>query len=361
MRPEPSAPRGFVLATTLMVMTLLTVMLATAFLLISAETRTTDSSFAASRALALAQAGQQAYFSSPHGIVATYDSVHYTFPGGFARVVARRLHDSTATQQQLWVIYSTGVDTTRSLGGQPNGLRTIAQLARLQAGSLPARAAMIAANGVRFLGNGDNPINGADAAFCWPQHDSTGLTVGVSGAVDSSPPPPPKPAPAGSPGQEVLASDQAVLDSTRIDWVRLVDAGEFTPDYIATPPCTHSQQLSGFPSGVCNGNATLSGRRYGILVVTGDADLANGAHWDGILLVGGRLTTPTGGSSTYTVHGMVITGLNMLKGQAVQANQLRRGTSRVIQWASCYTAPSVTGLAAFTPVKGTWFDNWALY
>jgi hypothetical protein len=344
-----------------MVMTLLTVMLATAFLLISAETRTTDSSFAASRALALAQAGQQAYFSTGHGIVGTYDSVHYTFTGGFARVIARRLHDSTTSRPQLWVIYTTGVDTTRAMGAQPNGLRTIAQLARLQTGSLPARAAIIAANGVRFLGSGDNPIDGSDAAFCWPQHDSTGLTAAVGGAVDSSPPPPAKPAPAGSPGLEILATEQAVLDSTHIDWVRLVDQGEFTPDYTATPPCTHSQQLSGFPSGFCNGNATLTGRRYGILVVTGNVDLASAAHWDGILIVGGRLTTPSGGSSTYTVHGMVITGLNMLKGQAVQANQLRRGTGRVIQWASCYTAPSVTGLAVFAPVQGTWFDNWALY
>jgi hypothetical protein len=344
-----------------MVMTLLTVMLATAFLLISAETRTTDSSFASSRALALAQAGQQAYLAAPHGIVGTYDSVHYAFPGGYARVVARRLHDSTATLQQLWAIYSTGVDTTRALSGQPSGLRTIVQLARLQSGSLPARAAMVAANGVRFLGNGANPIDGGDAAFCWPQHDSTGLTGPTGGVVDSSPPPPPKPAPTGSPGTEVLATAQAVLDSSHIDWVRLVDQGEFTPDYTTTSPCTHAAQLSGFPSGLCTGNATLSGRRYGILVVTGDVDLANAAHWDGILIVGGRLTTPTGGSSTYTVHGMVITGLNILRGQSVQANQLRRGTSRVIQWASCYTAPSVTGLAAFTPVRGTWFDSWALY
>ena len=54
--PSRAAERGFVLATTLLVTTLLTVMLAASFLLVSAEQRTTDNSFGTARALALAQA-----------------------------------------------------------------------------------------------------------------------------------------------------------------------------------------------------------------------------------------------------------------------------------------------------------------
>ena len=86
--------RGFILPTTMLVVVLLTVMLAAAFALASAEYRVTDNAFASSRSLAFAQAGMQNYLSVGHNLLAlTQDSTTYTFSNGWAAVVARRLRD----------------------------------------------------------------------------------------------------------------------------------------------------------------------------------------------------------------------------------------------------------------------------
>lgn len=53
----------------MLVVTLLTVMLASAFILVSADYRTTLNAFASARALALAQAGMQNYFSVGHNLL----------------------------------------------------------------------------------------------------------------------------------------------------------------------------------------------------------------------------------------------------------------------------------------------------
>lgn len=354
---RPDAPRGFVLPTTLLVVTLLTVMLAAAFILVQAEQRTTDNAFGGARALAIAEAGLQSYFSRGHSLQnRSLDSTTYAFHNGFAEVVAMRLRNADTAVAALWVVRSTGYDTLRTAAGQPNGRRTVAQFAYFRSGVLPARAAMVAPNGVQMTSNGNNPIDGGDALFCSPRQDTTGLTVPTGGYADSSASGA-RPPPTGSPAVEYLASTNAVIDATHIDWAGVL-AGQFTPDYTVSPPCTSPLQLSGFPSGYCVGDATLSGRRYGLLVVTGDVALQDGVHWDGIIVAGGRLTTPVTGGSRYVVHGMVITGMD---GPGVPANMLRRGNNRVIRAASCYTGPSVASLSYLVPVKNTWVDTWSSY
>ncbi len=160
--------RGFILATTLLVMTMLTVMLTAAFVMVSAEYRSTNGSYATTRALNFAQAGLQQYFSVAHTFVggSSYDSVNYTYSGGYARVVARKLRDSiVGSERAVWIVYSTGLDTTRTLTAQGSASRVVAQLANFSTGSLPAPAAMLAPNGVNMIGTGSNPINGINTGF----------------------------------------------------------------------------------------------------------------------------------------------------------------------------------------------------
>lgn len=165
--------RGFILATTLLVMTLLTVMLTAAFVMVSAEYRSTNGAYATTRALNFAQAGLQRYFSLPHTLTsgASLDSVNYTFSGGYARVVARKVRDSiTSSERALWIVYSTGVDSTRSLTTRGSASRVVAQLAGLQTGAMPTPAAMVAANGVQMTAGGGNPIRGNNTTFAVPQY-----------------------------------------------------------------------------------------------------------------------------------------------------------------------------------------------
>ena len=342
------------LVTTLLVMTLLTVLLTAAFVMISAESRTTGSAYETSRSLNLAQAGLQAYFASSHNLTSGQDSTNYTFPGGYAHAVARRLRDSTATERALWIVYSTGLDTTRSLtaGGAQ---RVVAQLAYHDRGTLPSRAAMVAANDVNMTANGTNPISGVNAGVSITgctipaAADTAGLTT-PSGAYGGSPGVSP------SNGIEYLASPTAVIDSTHIDWARLL-GGEFTPDYVGTFPAAGN---STYQTHYFTTDVTIpSGQRRGVLVTTGDVTLVSGSHWDGIIVAGGRLDGNV--NSNFVLHGMVITGLNISQGQNVTANQVRRGTGRAIQWDWCYARSAINSLGFLTPIRGTYTDTWDTY
>lgn len=359
-----SARRGFILATTLLVMTLLTVMLVATFVLISAEFRTTNSSYSTSRSLNLAEAGLQSYFAFAHTLTTGSDSTSYTFPGGYASVVAKRLRDSIPNADRaVWIVYSRGIDTTRSIIINGTGTRIVAQLAYLSAGTLPVRAAMVASNGVQMTGSGANPINGvnfnvsvAGCATVGNAGDTTGLTT-VYGEYHAGTVGPP------NGGVDSMTTVAKVNDSTHIDWAKLVN-GEFTPDFynqLPAGPYPNSNYQTYYYPNPTGGNLTIPGNQYrGLLVVNGDLTLVNNTHWDGIIVVGGRLTTPTG-SAKYTIHGTIITGLNLALGQSVINNQVDRGNVASIQFDWCYTRSSMISLSYLVPIKGSFVDTWQTY
>jgi len=361
--PDPRVRRGFVLPTSMLVITLLTVLLAAAFILVSADYRTTLNAFASARALAIAQAGLQNYLSMGHNLLATsWDSTSFTFSGGYAAVVAQKLRDSTQTappQPALWVIRSFGFDTVATLSGQPNARRAVAQFATLQAGNLPARAAMVAPNGVQMIAipGGANPISGRNFG-----HTLTGCTIPA--AADTMGLTTPTGAYGGAGTDDVdgvkgvgnsieyLASTGAVVDSTHIDWARLV-AGQFTPDFVGTlPPVGNSTYYSYYFTGDLS---IPSGQRRGLLIVTGDVTFLSGMHWDGVIVAGGSVDA--GGNWNYILHGMVISGLN----GTTQNDRVRRGPNGTIQWDWCYAHASIASLMYLVPIKNAWVDTWSTY
>ncbi len=352
------------LATTLLVTTLLTVMLAASFLLVSAEQRTTDNSFGTAKALAIADAGLQNYFSGSRGLTATdtIDSMRVVLSGGYADVVARRLRPAGATvgsHLALWVVRSAGVATQGVMSGQTRGSRTIAQLAQLNPGTIPVRAAMVAANGVQWNSNGGNPVNGHDV--CFPSHDTTGLSTPLNGVTPTT-----GQQPRGVPNTEVIGTTAAnVYDSTHIDWASIL-AGNFYPDYTipntGIPPVA---ALSQFLVGYVTGTGTFRlpiGRWHGLLVVQGNIWMDSFSEWDGVIIAGGQLagSTPAAG---YTIYGAVITGLNAaLPGGPVAApNQIRRGPSVTIRYSSCNVAQAAAAFGSLVPIKKSWADTWSTY
>jgi Tfp pilus assembly protein PilX len=362
--PSRRAEAGFVLATTLLVTTLLTVMLAASFLLVSAEQRTTDNSFGTAQALSIAQAGLQNYFARNSALTdtSTYDSARVTLTGGYADVVAHRVRpgQTSGGVLALWVVRSAGVATGNVLSGQTQGSRTIAQFAQLNIGILPARAAMVALNGVQVTGNGQNSLSGDDLGAqppCTPPAgaaaDTAALSVPASlnGSDLGN-----GPGPTGS--VETFPAWNNLYDSTHIDWASLI-AGNFNADY-TIPPAAYPGFSGSYNIYMVQGDATVpAGQRRGFLVVTGNVTMAAGAHWDGIILAGGNVSAATG-NSAFIIHGMIVTGLNEALGQSVPANQLKRGNATV-QWTWCYTQSSVNSLASMVPIKNAWADTWTTY
>jgi hypothetical protein len=378
------AERGFVLATTLLVTTLLTVMLAASFLLVSAEQRTTDNSFGTARALARARAGLQNYFSLNRALTdtSTYDSIHVVFTNGYADVVAKRVRaTSSGNAQALFVVRSTGVSTNPVMAGQVQGSRTIAQLALLNPSTLPARAAVVALNGVQVVGAGatNNPLSGSDlgsqAPCVSPGHplgDTAAITVPTtvaSGAGYLSNPPGGNPT--GTIENSTFATWTSLYNATHIDWSGILN-GNLVPDYTVTnaspvsawPPLVSTNYLVGYvpPDSLGhNQNITIpTGQRRGMLVVTGNVTLVAGSHWDGIILAGGNVSVPSACSSC-DLHGMVVTGLNIAVGQSVPRDTLPRLGSTYVQWTWCYTQSSISSLNSLVPIKNGWADTWTTY
>ena len=346
MRTEP---RGFVLPTTLMVMALLTVMLTAAFILVSAEYRTTDNALAMSRAHTLAQAGLENYMSRSPTLTGatTYDSLHVVFGTGYADVVAQRLVTASGSRPSLWVIRSAGVLTAGgTLTGQTTARRVVAQLAVLNPGTFPVLSAFVAANPVVLVGSGGNPIRGRDA--CTGNLDTLGLTIAAGDLTGSGV----------QGGIRTLASHAAVLDSTHIDWAAIL-AGAATPDYVVP---NWPGSWTGYPIVYAPGNLTLPvGTRSGVLIVQGDLTLGSGGstNWNGVILVGGRIIEA---SDNMRIRGALTTGLNnLITPNSVPPDTINRAGGADYQWDSCVATQAIQGLGSVSPLKNGYIGTWSTY
>ncbi|MFI5207267.1 MAG: hypothetical protein ACHQX4_04530 [Gemmatimonadales bacterium] len=371
----PAAPRsGFILPTTLLVMTLLTVMLTAAFIMASAEFRASDNSLANSRALALAQAGLENYFSQQRLLnnSSSYDSVRITFSNGYADVVGRRVRADTLNNHlPKWLVRSIGTSTDPKQPGQPQGQRAVAQMAELNAGLIPAGAALTAVNGVTMYGANGNPPYpidgtnyGAAVTGCSTPstpYDDTAAVVAPTGgynnnhAVDGT-----HPMPHGSVPPS-LGSASAVYDLSHVDWARVL-AGDFSPDYVGTLPTCYGSGCTVYSSYYIVGDVTVPSHAKpnnlrALLVATGNVTLQAGVHWDGIIIAGGRLIM----SASDSLHGMAITGLNCGTSSCPSADSIVRTSNTQLSWDWCYTHAAIGGLNGLVPLKNTWVDTWSLY
>ncbi len=334
-----------------MVMTLLTVMLSAAFVMVSAEVRASDNALSQSRASSLAQAGMQDYLSRNRTISssATYDSLRITYTAGYVDVVATRLVPVNGSRQATWLLRSTASITGSLLSGQVQAQRTAAELTTFNPGVLPVKAAFVAGNPIVFTGLTNSmfaPINGIDACGAV---DTAGL---LATATDIS-------GPGGTAGITVRSMSQAaILDSTHVDWTSLI-AGNFTPDY-NVPPFPSSAVMASYPILYSSGSLYLTTSGSGILVVKGDLSVAVGVTWNGIILVGGRFTGPL--LSFLTIRGSVVTGLNNITApNTVGPDSISRGIPGAFQWSSCEANSAAASQGAMSPLRHTFIDTWATY
>ncbi len=353
--------RAFVLPTTLMVMTLLTVLLSAAFVLVSAEFRATDNTLASQRALAIAQAGLQNYLSRNPWLGTGYDSAaSIPFSNGYASVAASRVLSSASGSNAVWVLRSYGYVTDRRLTGTVAARRVIATLANVNPGALPAQGALTAMNPVMIQGvAGVHPIQGTPDDCVAAGRDSIALMV-PSGAYQQ---PPPGSNPAG--GIRYLASPAEVYDSTHIDWAALL-TGNFSADYDITGGVWPPMPSAFYPVYYASGDLyfTDQGVRSGVLVVRGNLRIGANARFNGVVIVGGTIESDqTGGNGVlFYFRGAVIGGLNnAIAPGSVGTSHLRRSGAANIIWNSCNVRNAAAAMSYLAPIPGTWTDNWSLY
>jgi Tfp pilus assembly protein PilX len=367
------ADRGFVLPTSLLVLTLLTVMLTAAFVVVTAEYRSTDNSMAGTRSLSLAQAGLQSYFASTRGLQPSdsYDSVRYTYTNGYTDVVARKMRSAT-TGITPWVVRATGVTTDPLLTAQVTAKRTVGQLAQLNPATLiTPRAALTALNGISITGGagGTSPIDGNNFTYLNPAGcvtPSPSTAANNNGAYVPVPTSTYYQGAAPENGAIITAASLGALyDSTHVNWPAIM-AGNFSPDWVGAAGLPAPGNTA-WSVGYVNGDLTIPSNggvtpRKGVLIVTGDVTMADGAYWAGVIIAGGRII----GTGDFLVQGWAITGLNCAPGAGTTcpaATTLAKYNSgvRSITWSYCWSWAAINSLATMVPIKNTFIDNWAGY
>jgi hypothetical protein len=351
--PLRSREAGFALPLTIFVLTLVTIMLAAIFVQVQVDRRIADSSADVVGALNIAQQGLNRYiilYDSLGSPPPDNDSLRLNTAGGYADVVARVIRNpSDSLEGVKYIIRSTGRLIKPTQGADPQAVRTVAQFAQWQIGSLDPLAAFTAIN--HFTApvgpDGTFTLDGND--HCVPAQASLwGLRV-PSGSTPALNPPG-----VVIPGMDESGFTGWVATATGIDWQSVVN-GPFTPDYSTLA------DLTSWSSYRIPGDATFTDiTGNGLMTVVGNLTIDGSIFdWQGVLLVGGTIVFS---ADTSRIHGAVVSGLqSQLGSSAPDGDWGVAGTHIEIRYYSCYVSNALLAETGFATIRGAWMDNWATY
>jgi hypothetical protein len=340
----------------LLLLAVLTAMLSTAFIRVSADRRMAASSEAAVTSLALAQSGLQQYMGSVTTRPLDGDSVRVNLSGGFAEVVTRVMQQPIDPMaNQTYIIRSTGYVIEPSQGAVPLALRTVASFAQWHPGGVQTLAAF---TGIRI----DDDSNDLDSLWV-DGDDQCGAGPSIPGVRSQNGTSFSDFNPDGSPrGVVELGSQTDVAQATGILWDQIVSGG-FEADYTS---------LAGMPQGDTTFQSYLiddtefdakNVKGSGLLIITGELDTGDDSsfeyfEWDGVVLVGEELEASAIDSTV--IRGLLVTGLNRLLDQSPDEQEVRQRPT-YIYYNSCHVHRALARYRGLVPVTNAWVDNWAMY
>lgn len=322
---------GFALILVLFVLVGLTAMATAGFLATDSELQVSQNHASNVHALNSASAGLYEYLGTS---ITGVDTVVFNYPNTTVTVWGEQMLTLNPNREMLRVTadaeYVSPVGDTAS-----RRLHTLA-IHSLKVGNLNAPAALASGSGINKNG-GAGTISGFDIATTTDcptggTADKAGVAVPPGGYDQNGG----SSVPEGSPDIDDSQSGLALLAATGIDWNDIVNQGGMHPDY-TVPPDTWPNVASLPPNEwpliyVTSSNASLgpgqSGR--GVIIARHDVTLNGNFDWDGIMLVGGALTS----DGFQEINGATVTGLNLLLGESVGDSDLGNG-NKVFQYHSC--------------------------
>jgi hypothetical protein len=370
---------GFALPMAILVIGFMTAGIVAASTRVGAEAQTVDNHRAQLAVFACAEAGLARYMLEGRLLPSvTTTTATYTCPGGSATVTALRLRDDTGAGA-LVLVSSRG--QIASGAGRPPTERTVAQLARQERIQMQVRSSWTSLSGVHANGN-NGDFDGTDGAgtTCGDGVTRAGISVPTGTATGTGLEPQHIQNRAiGEPPIEPLGTQQEAADAITIDWASIVNpaAPAIPPDLIRCGGTTSNGYIAGFspcattwpsaatfenyPTIMINGSMDLPDSGKGLLIVTGDLRILGNQNWDGIILVGGKITDNGQGE----ISGSVVSGLNVKLGQTVEESQVdvsvANGTKRY-NFNSCSVQNALAGATAgMRPIPNAWVDNWSTW
>ena len=360
-----SERRGATLPLSILVIAVLSLSIMVAAARLSSERQITSDQEAVMDAFAVAQAGVEEYFRAlgalPPGTMppASHDTTITSLPGGTAQIAFRRLRDTTGTAPAVYVVTARGNNTAakRYNFRVPSAERTVAQYAVWQPANFDLNAAFTSLSGLDKNGT-SGALDGNDGCGALPAIPGVGVPGGTysgqTGPINGNPDN--TPIDLGTPGTSGSAKD-----AVQVDWAGISAGTALPPNY--TIPGTSwptSTQMNNWPVILANGNltvdATLNADGKGILIVTGNLTVSGSWKHDGIVLVGGVLTS----NGNNNIQGAVITGLNIKLGAAVPQVAIGNG-NKTYQYNSCSIASALKHIGSVRRVRNGWTDTWSSY
>lgn len=360
-RTIASGRRGSALVTSLLLLAVIAAAVAGTFSMISSERNAVGDQEAQEEAYDIARSALDRFIADPSGTLPGFapptwtgpDSVHFTFTNGYAYVLVQRIMPAGGGQSALYSVRSRGVRTSFQSGNAPAAERVFAQYARFEAGTMAPLSAWTSLSGLQKDG-GSGTISGVDEC---------GLTPAVGGVAVPTVPGYTQSAgasvPNGSPNILDMGTQPDANAMITVDWPGIVSGTALTPDLtipsdawpsFASPtfwPVIYVNQVAEF---------SLPGDGRGLLIVRHDMRINDSNQWDGIILVGGVLTS----NGNNTVSGAVVTGLNFLLGETVPVADLDNG-NKTFRYNSCNVANAASRFGGLSALRNTSVDNWPVY
>jgi len=344
--------RGTALPLTILIVTIITLMLTSAFVRAQADRRMADSSGATVDALAVATSGMQrymGYYDSAQVRPLDGDSLRINVTGGYADVVAHLVRVPVDSfQPHMYVIRSRGRVIEPTRGQDPQATRTVAQFGTWFQGGITPVAAVTSLNRTQYTLQVDTDvvIDGNDGCAVAP------ATMGFRGASTSDLPG----TPTGTPGWKIQDHWSVVAGEAGIDW-NSIENGDVAADYtsIVNGDMTYATYII---DGASVDLTDVTGT--GLLIIINKLNTyGERFEWDGVILVGDDFDPET---DTTIVRGLMVTGLDETIGQGtVWSGFDRQDVNIYLSYNSCNVAQALARFRGFDPIRNARVDNWATY
>jgi hypothetical protein len=249
--------------------------------------------------------------------------------------------------------------------GEVVARRTVGATATVNLGPLPPPPASLFSPGGVMKKGGEGVLTGMDQfdeanpGQCpYRESDDTyGVVVSESGRYRGNPN-----VPKGDPAGILEADRDRMLADLDLDWQGVLDGTAVQPDVDLTDGASWpnfdtipDEEWLLVQAGQQGETMGLDGGQsgHGLLVAEGDLMLTGGFQWDGVLYVGGSVST---GSTMQRVDGAILTGLNSLVGEPPDDADELDGPLR-LRYHSCHVRQARGSASHLEIVSGTWYEG----
>ena len=369
-----SPKRGFALPMAMLVMVVLTAGIAAGYAATSAEVVTNAAHRGDTRAYNLAVAGLEQFLAkrSDDGFcsncladptAAVADSEWTTVPltGGYAIVKSVRVRKHiNDTMPAIFFIRSMGVDESIKLTGATrttNGVRIVGIYANWNTQTVNVQGAWFALSGLQKNGNAGK-IDGTDncaSANGGGKPTLAGAVVPSGGQFKGDVTPF-----QGSPPIDTSKTFAQLKESAKLDWAGIM-GGSITPDFeVPQGPFPSSSWFASNPNEwpiirVHTNNYTLPNAGRGMIIADSNFTISGSNMWDGIVLIGGKLTS----NGNNTTAGATFAGLNYLLGgtPAASTDDSDANGQKTYVYNSCNVEKASKGLQGYKTMTNTYLDQ----